>query len=96
MGDYYDYPSLNEIFLGLMKEATLQVTKDSGCPEGSQMLQEAIDNICATWKQMLDLVTDLDKDKPLDDDILDNPKHPVTQLMLTIYSLETFVYKSLN
>jgi hypothetical protein len=38
-GDYYDYPSLNEIFVGLMKEATLQVTKDSGCPEGSQLLQ---------------------------------------------------------
>ena len=45
---------------------------------------------------MLDLVTDLDKDQPLTTEILEDPAHPVTLLMLTIYSLETFVYKSLN
>jgi hypothetical protein len=55
-GDYTDYPSLNEIFIGLMKEAALQITNDSGCPEGSQLLQEAMDNICATWEQLLELV----------------------------------------
>jgi hypothetical protein len=37
-----------------------------------------------------------DKDTPLTDDILYDPQHPITQLMLTIYSLECFVYKSLN
>lgn len=45
---------------------------------------------------MLNLVTGLDKDQPLTLKILRDPRHPVTQLMLTIYSLETFVYKSLN
>jgi hypothetical protein len=31
-GVYTDYPSLNEIFQGLMMEAALEVRKTSGCP----------------------------------------------------------------
>jgi hypothetical protein len=44
-----DFPSLNEVFKGIMMEAKIQLIETSGCPVGSQMLQEAIDNICATW-----------------------------------------------
>jgi hypothetical protein len=39
VGDYWHWPSLNEIFSGLMMEATLKVKETSGCPVGSQMLQ---------------------------------------------------------
>jgi hypothetical protein len=45
---------------------------------------------------MLDLVTGIDKDEELTYDILKNHMHPVTQLLLIIYSLESFIYKSLN
>jgi len=44
-----EYPSLNEVFYGIMMEAKNQLREESGCPEGSQLLQEAMDNICATW-----------------------------------------------
>ena len=59
------YPSLNEIFEGIKKEARQQVKETSGCPEGSNMLEEAMDNICETWQTISDLVTDIDKDAPL-------------------------------
>jgi hypothetical protein len=45
---------------------------------------------------MLDLVTDFDKDATLTYDILHDPNHPVTVLMLQTYSMECFIYKSLN
>jgi hypothetical protein len=76
-----------------MMEARHQLTEDSGCPVGSQLLQEAMDNICATWQTIADLITDLDKDEPLTDKILNNPSHPVIQLMLTLYTLECYLYK---
>jgi hypothetical protein len=38
-GNYlYDYPSLNEIFMGIKLEATRQIEETSGCPKGSQLL----------------------------------------------------------
>jgi hypothetical protein len=45
---------------------------------------------------MLDLITDFDKDDPLIYKILCDPNHPVTVLMLQTYSMECFIYKSLN
>lgn len=90
-------PSLNETFAGIIMEAKNQLKEDSGCPEGSQLLQEAMDNICATWQSISDLITDLDKDAPLDTfKILYKPSHPVTQLMLRLYTLECYLYKTLN
>jgi hypothetical protein len=53
----YDYPSLTEIFDGIKLEAANQIKETSGCPIGSGLLQEAIDNICATWDQVMDQVT---------------------------------------
>ena len=58
----YDYPSLNEIFIGIKLEATRQREETSGCPQGSQLLQEAIDNICATWYQVADQITNIDSE----------------------------------
>ena len=37
-------------------EARQQVKDTSGCPEGSALLQEAMDNISATWEELLELV----------------------------------------
>jgi len=48
-GIYFDYPSLYEIFYGIMEEAAFEVRYTSGIPEGSKLLQEAIDNIIGTW-----------------------------------------------
>jgi len=44
-----EWPSLNEVFEGIIMEAKNQLKEDSGCPEGSKLLQEAMDNISATW-----------------------------------------------
>jgi len=45
---------------------------------------------------MLDQLNDIDIHTPLTNVILEDPKHPVTQLMLIIYSYECFIYKTLN
>jgi len=45
---------------------------------------------------MLDLLTGIDKDTPLTRDILIDPNHPVTKLMLLTYSMECFIYKHMN
>jgi hypothetical protein len=62
-GDYLGcFPSLNEIFIGIKLEATRQIEETSGCPQGSNLLQEAIDNICATWDQVADQITHIDSE----------------------------------
>jgi len=45
---------------------------------------------------MLELVKDIDVDAPLTDDILMDPDHPVPQLLLSLYSMETYLYGTLN
>ena len=79
-----------------MTEATKKLVETSDLDEGSQLLKEATKNICSVWKQVVDLLEDIDKDTPLTNKILSDPSHPVCQLMLTIYSMETFVYGTLN
>jgi len=46
---------------------------------------------------MMDSIPDdIDKDTHLTEDILSDPKHPVPLMFLNMYSMETFLYKSLN
>jgi hypothetical protein len=81
-----------------MTEATKKLVETSDLDEGSDLLKEATDNICSTWRQVFDLLEDkdIDKDTPLYAQILMDPGHPVCQLMLTIFSMETYVYGTLN
>ena len=64
-GNYDEFPTLNEILTGLMKEAAKKVAETSDLDEGSDLLKEATDNICSTWRQVVDLLEDIDKDTPL-------------------------------
>jgi len=45
---------------------------------------------------MLELVKDIDLDSPLTVEILFDPEHPVPQLLLSLYSMETWLYGTLN
>jgi hypothetical protein len=45
---------------------------------------------------MLELVKDIDVDAPLTLKILLDPEHPVPQLLLSLYSMETYLYGTLN
>ena len=87
---------MNETIEGIKMEASQQIKETSGCPEGSKLLQEAMDNICATWQSIADLITDLDKDAPLTKKILLDASHPVPKLLLQLYSYECYLYKTLN
>jgi hypothetical protein len=111
-GDKWAYPSMKEIFDGIMMEAKEQLRLTSGCPVGSQMLKDAQDNICETWELLLDLVdpknptlvfkmknlfkNKFDRNTPLTYEILDNPRHPATILLLRLYTIECFLYVTLN
>jgi hypothetical protein len=45
---------------------------------------------------MLELIPEIDRKAPLSEEILDDPKHPVTLLLVRMYSWECFLYKSVN
>ena len=61
------------------------------------MLLEAQENMCEIWTQifMLPEIT-IDREAPLTEEILEDPSHPVTTLLLRLYSFECFLYGSLN
>jgi hypothetical protein len=67
------------------------------CESGDQ-LEEAFKNIKDTFKQMMDSLQqyEIDIDIDLTEDILSDPKNPVPLMFLNMYSMETFLYKSLN
>jgi hypothetical protein len=45
---------------------------------------------------MLDLIKNIDKNEPLTHKILYDPKSPIPQLLARMYSLESFLYGTLN
>jgi hypothetical protein len=67
-----------------------------GLPEHSQLLIVAQNNICQTWEHMLNTADVPDRDQPLTKEILVDPKHPVTKLLLYVYTIECYVYRTLN
>ncbi len=91
-----DLPSLLEVFEGIMMEAREHLRLHSRCAVGTKGLLDAQNNICATWREMLNLVKDFDPNLPLTYEILMDPTHPVTRLLLRVYSMETFLYGTLN
>lgn len=48
------------------------------------------------WKYLFELAQLGNLDKPLTQNILSNPDHKITRHLLYIYSMESFVYNSLN
>ena len=48
------------------------------------------------WKYLFSLDGLVNIDKPLTRDILKNPEHPVTQQILYIYTMESFIYPAVN
>ena len=81
-----------------MTEARKKLIETSGCPDGCTQLEAAIKNICAAWETFLNAkeIT-IDRDVPIDaKKILLDPSHPVTVVLLHLYSLETFLYRTRN
>ena len=81
-----------------MTEARKKLIETFGCPDGCAELEAAIKNICAAWETFLNAkeIT-IDRDAPIDVmKILVDPAHPVTVVLLHLYSLETFLYRTLN
>lgn len=50
----------------------------------------------AMWKMLFRLINLGGLDKPLSVAILSNPYHPITKHLLYMYSMESFIYQSLN
>ena len=92
---YFEYPSLNEIFAGIINEAKFQLKQSSENLTSKGLLYEAQLNIKESWLQILNLIEDTDKNAYLTDQILENPRSSVTQVMLYIFSMECFLQKSL-
>ena len=90
-------PSLAQIFFGIMMEAREHLRETSGCPEGGGELLKAQENMCEIWTQISMLPEiPIDREAPLTREILRDPSHPVTTLLLRLYSFECFLYGTLN
>ena len=93
----YFFPSLAQIFFGIMMEAREHLRETSGCPEGGGELLKAQENMCEIWTQISMLPEiPIDREAPLTEEILRDPSHPVTTLLLRLYSFECFLYGTLN
>ena len=98
-GDNFNwiFPSLAQIFFGIMMEAREHLRETSGCPEGGGELLKAQENMCEIWTQISMLPEiPIDREAPLTRKILRDPSHPVTTLLLRLYSFECFLYGTLN
>jgi hypothetical protein len=59
-------------------------------------MQEAIDNICATWDQIMNQITDFEINIFSNLRIFSELSNDETQMIITLYSIECFLYKTLN
>jgi len=92
----WGYPSIRETFEAIGDESEVVTKHQMECDKGEKV-EEAIKNLRALFKQMMDsLPEDIDRDAHLTEDILSDPKHTVPLMFLNMYSMETFLYKSLN
>ena len=90
-------PSFNEIVEGIILEAVSQLRKHSGLARDSQELLQAQNNITKSWHEHFFSQIELsDSDKPLERNELGNPDHPVTNLLLYMQTIESFLYINLN
>lgn len=74
----------------------MQLKEAMGLPEVSKTLIEAQENICQTWEDMLNTADVPDRNEQLTYKILRDPKHSVTKLLLYIYTIECFIYRTMN
>ena len=75
----------------------VQLQEETGEPEISNSLKEAQTNIAHTWQDLFS--TDdhpIDRNEPLTYMILRDPYHPVTGKLLYTYSIESYVYRTMN
>ena len=78
-------------------EAREHLRETSGCPEGGGELLKAQENMCEIWTQISMLPEiPIDREAPLTIEILHDPSHPVTTLLLRLYTFECFLYGTLN
>jgi len=55
-----------------------------------------IEDLNKVWKKIFSLAKSVDMKKPLTTEILSDPNHEFVQLMLYIYSMQTFIFKEMN
>ena len=89
-------PNLIMIHDGVVDEAKHHHLEMSGLSKGSIEMLKAIENICKTWNTILEVPNVPNREEKLTYEILGDPNHPVVQLILYLYTLDCFLYPSLN
>lgn len=100
-------PTLAQIREGLAREAELQMRMAMGDIQDQKVVLEAIKNIRETWEKLLNIIKDIDQNKPLEscdrydyDKVIKgglcDPTSEIVALLTYIYQQESFVYKELN
>ena len=90
------FPTLREIRNELMAAQLDQVKITTQSWKDNWRFEQTKDYYMDIWRIVFSLEKLGDLDKPLTPSILSNPEHAITQHILYIYSMETFIYKELN
>ena len=87
----------NLILEGIKEEAAVQIKKSCGSSEEVDLMIDAIQNIQKTWDEIFSkLPADLRNKSIWREGIIDEPKHDFVFLILKSYTMETFLYSTLN
>lgn len=89
-----EFPSLNYIFKGIIFEAKLALQQKLGCQASTDWVVKGQKNIEEAWESILELVED--RDLPISRDQLTSPTFPQTIVILHLYTIESFLYGTVN
>jgi len=93
--------------LGLKEQEKVQLLLTSGLNPSSEEFHEALEGLNEAWESYFDELpktgidywgeeSEIDHNTPLTGLILDSPTHPVSQMLLYLYSLDSWLFSQLN
>ena len=68
----------------------------SGLEVDSDKLKEALANMTKVWEDAFAQISEEIRDKPLAKEILWNPDHQITNMLLYLYTLDNMLFQELN
>lgn len=94
--DYQYLPSLREIKESLIKAQNRNLDLEKNEWSDKTRFHLLKDIYRENWEKLFDINELGDLEKSLTPDILSNPNHAITQHILYLYSMESFIYTDLN
>ena len=90
------FPTIQEILSGIQLQEQINLLKVDNNKKNKKFLMSLTINVMYIWKHIFDQFFDLDNQEPLTYNILRDPSANIVCGLLYIFSMETFLYSTLN